>query len=370
MKIYTDLFEKIISLENLFTGFDEFKRDKQNKKDVLKFEWNLESNIVELHRELKYHNYKHGVYTKFIICDPKPRIIHKATVRDRVLHHAIFSVLNPLFEPCFISHSFSCRVGKGTHKGVETLTKILRQVSQNGTRPCFALKCDVKKFFASVDHSILLGIIKRKIKDDEAIWLLWEIIESFPSASQIEPLDKLGIYERENTFCPRQESLFAKHGLPIGNLTSQLFANIYLNEFDYFIKHELRIKNYLRYTDDFVIVGRSEGELLELLPKIEEFLSTKLKLSLHPNKVEIRKYRRGVDFLGYVVLHKHIKLRTKTSRRIFKKLKKRIEQYKSGIISKNTLVQSLNSYLGVLSHADSYKLCNELENSFWFWLRE
>ena len=186
MKIYTNLFEKISSLENLFASFDEFKADKRNKKDVLKFEWDLESNIVELSRELKYHKYKHGVYTKFRICDPKPRIIHKATVRDRILHHAVFRILNPIFEPCFISHSFSCQIDKGTHKGVKSLAKILRKVSQNGTLPCYALKCDVRKFFDSVDHSILLEILKRKIKDPEAIWLLENIVESFPPASQIE----------------------------------------------------------------------------------------------------------------------------------------------------------------------------------------
>lgn len=186
MKFYTNIFEKIISLENLFTAFDEFKADKQNKKDVQSFEWNLENNIFELNRELKYHKYRHGVYTKFTICDPKPRIIHKASVRDRILHHAIFRVLNPVFEPCFISHSFSCQVNKGTHKGVRTLAEILRAVSQNATRPCFALKCDIKKFFDSVDHSILLAIIKKKVKDRSTIWLLEEIIESFPLASQIE----------------------------------------------------------------------------------------------------------------------------------------------------------------------------------------
>lgn len=180
MKIYTDLFNKIISLENLFVSFDEFKKDKQNKKDVLKFEWNLENNIVELNRELKYHKYEHGVYTKFKICDPKPRVIHKATVRDRILHHAIFRILNPIFEPIFISHSFSCQIDKGTHKGVRTLAKMLRRTSQNNTRPCFALKCDIRKFFDSVDHSILLDVMKRKIRDDEAIWLIKKIVESFP----------------------------------------------------------------------------------------------------------------------------------------------------------------------------------------------
>ena len=180
MKFYTDIFNEIISLENLFLAWAEFKKDKLKKKDVLEFEWNLEPNIFELHRDLKYHRYKHGVYTSFNICDPKQRKIHKATVRDRVLHHAVFRVLNPLFEPAFIAHSFSCRVKKGTHKGVNSLAYFLNKVSKNSHKPCFALKCDIKKFFDSVDHEILLSIISKMIKDEDTIRLLKEIIESFP----------------------------------------------------------------------------------------------------------------------------------------------------------------------------------------------
>lgn len=198
MKIYTNLFNKIISLENLFTSFDEFKADKKKRKDVLNFEWKLENNIAQLHRELKYHKYKHGVYTKFRICDPKPRIIHKACVRDRVLHHAVFRVLNPLFEPSFISYSFSCRLDKGTHKGVDAVSGMVRQVSGNNTRPCFVLKCDIKKFFASVDHQILLEIIKRKIKDDNFNWLIEEIIGSFNSKTEHQPQLQLFDFRGEN----------------------------------------------------------------------------------------------------------------------------------------------------------------------------
>lgn len=186
MKFYTDIFDKIISLENLFLAWEEFRIDKKNKKDVLEFEWNLEKNILELYRDLKYHRYKHGVYTSFTISDPKLRQIHKATVRDRVLHHALFRILNPLFEPSFIFHSFSCRVGKGTHKGVGALQRMLRKVSSNDSRICFALKCDIKKFFDSVDHEILLGIIDKRIKDKNAIWLIREIVDSF-SIGNTEP---------------------------------------------------------------------------------------------------------------------------------------------------------------------------------------
>ncbi len=349
MKICHHVFDQIISLENLFAGWKEFHKDKQIKPDVLKFELNLEPNIFQLHRDLKSHRYKHGPYTSFYITDPKRRHIHKATVRDRVLHHAVFNILNPLFEPTFISHSFSCRIGKGSHKGVDCLTKTLRQISLNYTGPCFALKCDISKFFASIDHSVLLNLLSKKIKDDKAMWLIKEIIGSF---------------------CSNQSNLFEKRGLPIGNLTSQLFANIYLNELDQFVKHELRVKNYLRYTDDFIIASDNKEYLEKILKPIKEFLEQKLFLKLHPHKVVIRKFNQGVDFLGYVVLPHYCLMRNKTKQRIFRKLRNRVKEYKTGEISQQTLEQSLQSYLGVLSHANTYELSQNLKNRFWFWLKE
>lgn len=179
MKFYTNIFEKIISLENLFTAWDEFKSDKGKKVDVLEFEQNLEQNIFKLHRDLKYHRYAHGVYTTFTICDPKQIKIHKALVRDRILHHAIFRVLNPIFEPSFISHSFSCRIGKGTHKGVSSLAKMINIVNKNNRKRCWVLKCDIKKFFDSVDQYILFEIIKKKIKDNDTLRLIGGVIKSF-----------------------------------------------------------------------------------------------------------------------------------------------------------------------------------------------
>ncbi len=179
MKIYKNLFDHIISPENLFEAWDAFKSDKRNKWDVMAFERHLEEHIFKLYRELKNRTYKHGPYTGFYIQDPKQRHIHKATVRDRVLHHAIFIVINPIFEETFISTSFSCRIGYGTHKGVDVFGRILRRVSENSTKPCFALKCDVQKFFGSVDHSTLIKIFKKRIKDHDTLWLLETVIGSY-----------------------------------------------------------------------------------------------------------------------------------------------------------------------------------------------
>lgn len=183
MRIYRDIFKLIIEPENLFIAWDRFKSDKKHKKGVAEFEQNLEQNIFALHRELASQTYRHGSYESFWIQDPKLRHIHKAWVRDRVLHHAVFQVINMIFEPTFIPTSYSCRVGKGSHRAVERLADILRRESKNNANQCWALKCDIKKFFDSIDHQILLDIIERKVKDPKAQWLVREIVESYSSVT-------------------------------------------------------------------------------------------------------------------------------------------------------------------------------------------
>ena len=324
MKTYGNIFEKIISPEALFSAWDEFRKDKRNKPDVLRFEWNLERNIFQLCRDLKNGSYRHGPYEGFYINDPKRRHIHKATVRDRILHHAIFSAINPIFEETYIPTSFSCRVGYGTYKGVEILEKMARNTSRNGTRPCFALKCDIRKFFDSVNHEILISVLEKRIKDVDIMRLLESVIRSYES--------------------------WPGRGIPIGNLTSQLFANVYMNEFDRFVKHKLKVKNYVRYTDDFVLISENREYLEKFLPPISEFLENELALNLHPNKIILRKLCQGVDFLGLIIFLKYRLLRTKTKHRILKKVRKGIKE------------QSLQSYLGVLSHANTHNLRERVLN--------
>lgn len=327
---HNDIFEKIISLENLFSAWQEFSGEKMKKKDVLEFKSRLEDNIFNLHRELKSKIYQHSHYTAFSVCDPKPRRIHKAIVKDRVLHHAIFRVLYPIFDKSFIFDSYSCRIEKGTHRAVRRLEKFCRKLSQNNIKNIFALKCDIRKYFASVDQKILLKLIQRKISDENTVWLVEKIIKSFPE------------------------------GLPLGNVTSQLFANIYLDELDQFVKHNLREKYYLRYCDDFVILGENEKDLLKLINPISNFLKSKLKLSLHPNKIILRKYSQGIDFLGYIVLLHHRVLRTKTRRRMFKKLRVKYKDLHNGLISEKSFNQSLQSYLGILKHCDGHKIKKDI----------
>lgn len=356
MKCYGNLFSEVISPEGLFRAWEEFRKGKGSKADVLLFERDLEPNIFQLHRELKEKTYRHGPYKGFYISDPKLRHIHKATVRDRVVHHAVFIVLNRIFEPMFIADSFSCRVGKGTHMGVIRVQQMIRQVSKNETYACYVLKCDVKKFFDTVDHEILLDILRRRIEDLDLLWLFEEVIESYGTVIQ---------RERE-----RERDDGARKGVPIGNLTSQIFANIYMNEFDQFVKHELRVQHYARYTDDFVIIATSQSYLETLMPRIEAFLGNHLRLSLHPNKVTIQTCHRGLDFLGYVIFPHHRLLRPRTRRRMFHKLRERIGEYNHGLRVTSSLQQVLQSYLGTLSHANTYTLTQKLKNFFWYWRKE
>ena len=333
--IHNDIFNNIISLENIFSAWKEFKKEKSRKKDILEFQFNLEDNIFQLHKELRDKIYQHSDYTSFYINDPKLRYISKACVKDRALHQAIFRILYLIFDKSFIFDSYSSRINKGTHSAVSRLKIFCNKLSKNNNQNIFVLKCDIRKFFDSIDHNILLELIKRRMSDKNTIWLINQIVRSF---------------EKEKN-----------KGIPLGNVTSQLFANIYLNELDQFIKHKLKIKYYLRYADDFVILGYDNNHLIELIPKISNFLKNNLELKLHPHKVEIRKFSQGIDYLGYIILPHHKTLRTKTKKRMFKKIKVKKEELNSNLITQEKFDASLNSYLGILKHCDGYKVKLKLE---------
>jgi RNA-directed DNA polymerase len=323
------LFHNISSIPNLLRAWEEFRRGKRSKRDVWRFELNLEENIFKLSEDLVSGNYLHNKYTDFYISDPKRRHIHKADVRDRVVHQAVFRVLYPIFDRHFIFDSYSSRKSKGTHFGVERAYRACRKVSKNWKVKIYVLKCDVRKFFDSIDHSILRSIILEKVSCVETIKLVDILFEGF---------------EKEKG-----------KGLPLGNVTSQLFSNIYLNELDQFVKHNLKIKHYFRYCDDFVIIHDNPDFLFEILSKIRDFLSKSLKLNLHPKKVEIRPIRRGMDFLGYVVLPHAIVLRTLTKKRIIRKIKIMLKRLQAGTLSHEKFKNVLTSYLGVIAHSASKK---------------
>jgi len=313
------VYDDIISVENLLLAWEDFLCGKRKRKDVQKFQVNLMDNILKLHSDLKHKIYVHGAYEAFNISDPKPRNIHKASVRDRLLHHSIYRVLYPAFDSNFISHSYSCRKSKGTHKALDAFATFARKASRNHTVTVWVLKCDIKKFFASIDHEILMSIFTQKMLDRDTLWLLSRVIESFETASV--------------------------KGLSLGNLTSQLFVNIYMNEFDQFMKHECGVKYYIRYADDFVILSLDKQYLENLLVQIQQFLEKKLLLQLHPHKVSISTFTSGVDFLGWVHFPHCRVLRIVTKRRMLKNIK--------GVAVDSPTVQS---YLGMLQHGDTHKI--------------
>lgn len=285
-------------------------------------------NILELHHELKDGSYKHGGYKHFKISDPKPRDIHKATVRDRLTHHAVHRQLYPYFDRRFIADSFSCRRGKGTHRAMNRFRTFAFKVSRNHTRTCYVLKCDIRKFFAPIDQSVLMEILGTHIRDSRLLGLVKEVVGSFDSG------------------------LLGK-GLPLGNLTSQLLVNIYMNEFDQFVKHELKARFYIRYADDFVILSPDRQSLVKTLRLIKRFLQAQLKLELHPDKVFIKTFSSGVDFLGWVHFSDHQVLRTATKRRMWRR-----------VGESKTSPEVLVSYLGLLKHGNTYKLQQQFPVDF------
>ena len=293
-------------------------------------------NVLELHRELKNKTYGHGEYHHFRIADPKPRDIHKASVRDRLLHHALYRQLYPFFDKTFIADSYSCRVGKGTHKAMNRFRAFAYQVSKNHTRTCFVLKCDIKKFFASIDHAVLTKILHSYIADLDILRLLSQVVESF-SSNNIPTYSSLLV-------CPK--------GLPLGNLTSQLLVNVYMNEFDRFVKHTLKVKHYIRYADDFVTLSHNKTHLKQTLSYMEVFLRERLRLELHPDKVYIKTFASGIDFLGWVHFSDHRVLRTSTKRRMFRRT--------AGLEEESPTVQS---YLGMTAHGNAEKLRREVRKN-------
>ena len=350
----------LILIENLFQAWNEFKRGKKNRADVQLFERNLEDNLFSLHFTLENKTYKHGDYFSFYVNDPKRRHIHKAKVADRIIHHLLYQYLYNLWDKTFIYDSYSCRLGKGTHKAVKRLELFTGKVSKNYVKPCWTLKFDIKKFFASVDHKILLRLLKLKINDDDILRLIKEVINSFCICHSRESGN---LINRQYLWIPHQvRDDNGCKGIPLGNLTSQVFANIYMDELDKFVKHKLKVKYYIRYADDFLLLSDNKKSLKRFINPISEFLQNHLKLELHPNKIILRRLDWGIDFLGYVVLPHYILPRTKTKRRIFKKLKMKIND--------DNFNQSFQSYLGYLSHANSYKLIQELKNQVYFWVED
>lgn len=342
MKKYFKDFNDIISLPNIFKAWRKFRRGKSQKPEVVEFWLNLEDNLWQLHRELRRGTYRHGSYKSFIVHDPKKRTIHTSTARDRIVHQLIYQTLYPFYDNLFFTHSYSCRVDKGTQRAVLFLEKFLRQASINYKRPIYVFHGDIEKFFDSVDHQILQGLLAGRISDEKLRQLLAEVIGSYAS-------DRAYSWDSKET----------KRGLPLGNLVSQLFNNIYLHELDIFAKNQLRSKYYIRYADDFAMVSDSGDELLNCKEKIICFLRKNLNLVLNQNS-KVRRLTSGIDWLGCRFYRRYKIIKPRTAQRMERNLGIRFSDCRNSKISWYKLNETWRSYQGQLKWADAFNLTEKL----------
>lgn len=338
MKRYGGLYDHISSFENLLRASRKARRGKRFRPQTARFELNLEKELLRLHRELKHQTYQHGGYRDFFVYDPKMRLISAAPYRDRVVHHALCQIIEPIFDRTFIYDSYACRQGKGVHRAVNRYTQFCRKNR-------YVLKCDIRKYFPSVDHEILLEAVTKKIKCPQTLWLVRQIIATRDdkSAAFYFPGDDL--------FTPFTRC----KGIAIGNLTSQFFANVYLNGFDHFVKETLGCRYYIRYVDDFVVFGNDKRELNEIKRQIVVFLQS-LRLKLHRNKCRVYRVAEGAAFLGYRIFPTHRLLKKDNTLKMRRRLKKMSAQYHAGQLSLENVNQRIQSWIGHASHADTWHL--------------
>lgn len=320
-------FNDFVRAGNLYRSWRRFRRGKANRSDVIAFERHLEDELQQLSAELVAGTYTHQPYEQFYVRDPKYRVIHKAAVRDRVVHQALYDVLYPIFDRRFFFDSYSCRRTKGTHAAITRIAAWVRSESRNYRREVFVLHGDVDDFFSSVNHAILCKLLSGRVDDARYLALCWCIVESFTSAPGT--------------------------GIPLGNLTSQLFANIYLHELDYHIKQQLRVRCYGRYNDDFFIVSADCRYLESLARTIPLFLGQSLLLAVPPAKLQLRSLSHGVDVLG-AVLFPHGLVPRRRLRRAAQAIALPSWQYTT------VTQQQLNSYLGLLGHTKGFLLQEQI----------
>lgn len=314
-------------------AYHKARKCKRYRPDVLEFEANREENLFRAIEVLKDGTYQPGEYRVFKVWEPKERIIMALPFFDRVIQHMIVNFIEPIFEKRFLFHSYACRKGKGVHEASKTLSKWIYELEVVQGKKIYAIKGDIHHYFQSVSHDILKAEIRRYISDKALLKILDRII------------DHNGIFP-------------PGIGIPVGNLTSQLFANVYLNKLDQFVKHELKVKYYVRYMDDFIILSEDPAELRRLLAIIEEFLRRELRLELNP-KTTILAAKNGINFVGYIHYKDHKKIRKDARRRLTKLLK----AFETGEVELEYFDRSIESRFGHMEHADTYNYIRETKKT-------
>lgn len=333
MKTYNNLYSKIYDIKNLVSAWRKARKHKTKKDYVIEFEKNLRENILLLHEELKSETYQPRPLKTFILRDPKTRKISKSAFRDRIVHHALCNVIEPIFDKAFIHDSCANRKGKGNLFALKRFDEFKRKVSRNGKLngwfndnqiKGYCLKADIRHYFQEVSHDVLINIIGRKIKGEKTVSLIEKILKNG----------------------------FDEKGMPLGNLTSQFFANIYLNELDYFVKRKLKARYYIRYVDDFVILHSGKKQLELWKEQINQFLKQELKIELHSEKSKVIPLSRGIDFVGFRNFYYFRLLR----KRNIRKMRAKIEQFRNGELAKDKLLESFQGWQAYARWANTFKL--------------
>jgi len=367
-------------LMDLFQAYFDARKNKRNTINALMFELHFESNIFRLFDEIISGKYKPSRSICFIVNQPVKREIFASDFRDRVVHHFIYNYISAIFDKTFINDSYSCRVGKGTHYGIKRIDKFIRSCSQNYSKDAYILKLDIQGYFMSIKRTLLFQKIKQTLYSkmhlvDFDLALIMSLIEKTifndPTSNCVVKGNK-----RDWNGLPKDKSLFSSQsncGLPIGNLTSQLFANIYLNDFDHFIKRDLHIKYYGRYVDDFLLVHNDKDYLKSVIPILRDYLNKELQIKLHEKKIYLQHYSKGVMYLGAVLKPHRNYIANRTKGNFFQaiiKQNKIANDHKPTQEEQELFTSSMNSYLGILKHYKTYKMRKRMlfnNLSGWWW---
>lgn len=364
------MFSDICSLEQLVRAYYRARKGKREKVRVCEFDFTLENNLIKLKYLLESEKYIPAPYAHFTIYDPKTRSVSAPAFRDRVLQHSLVESIEPLFERKFIVDSYACREEKGTHYGAKRVKKFLMaaRCKYGKQQNVYVLQCDIQKYFQSIDWNTLLFIVAKTIHCPKTLDLIKKIVENHDSTNgKLMPANtgscQLDLFSPSPSIEVPPVSVAERKGLPIGNLTSQLFANVYLNELDHYVKETLQEKWYARYMDDFLIIHKDKDHLKAVRDDIRFFLKEKLKLNLHPRKISIKNVREGVPFVGYRIFYDHKLVRGETLIRLQRKYRKRQKLLQQGKITENQMQMSEASVRGHLKHADAHGLYTFMTNN-------
>jgi len=349
MKRYGNLWQHIIEFSNLLQAARKAQKGKRFRDNILAFNHNLEAELIQLQIELTTKTYSPGSYKTFQIREPKPRLISAAPYRDRVVHHALCNIIAPILEKSLIFDTYANRIGFGSHRALQQFTQFVRSNR-------YILQCDICKYFPSIDHEILKSLIRRKIKCPDTLWLIDTIIDHSNLQESI-----VQYFPNDNLLTPIQR----RHGLPIGNLTSQFFANFYLSGFDHFVKETLKATNYIRYVDDFVFLSDDHDFLVDIRFTVEAYLN-RLRLKIHPIKSQLFETKQGANFLGFRIFPTYSRVRHQNLRYARKRIRKMQQAYANGAITLSEIQQSLQSWAAHLKHGDTHQLRNQIFSSLIF----